>query len=290
MNNICVKAYAKINLTLDVVARRPDGYHDLEMIMQSVDLEDRITLKEIGKGIELDSNLKGLPRDEGNIAYRAARLIKKEFNISTGIKIFIEKKIPIAGGMGGGSADCAGVLIGLNHLWDLGMKQDQLCALGKTLGADVPFCLMGGTALAKGIGDILSPIDTKGDIWLVIVKPDFGVFTKNIYKRLKIEDIRKRPDTRAMIRALRSGSLDDIAANLVNVLEEVTISMHPEIYRLKSELLEQGSLGSLMSGSGPSVYGVFRDNVSAQRAWVALKRRYDRVFILKTKSVGIEIL
>lgn len=289
MSSISLKAYAKINLTLDVASRRPDGYHNVEMIMQSVDLWDLITLQEIPEGIELDCNIPDLPRDEGNIAWRAAQLIKTEFNIEKGIHITIHKNIPIEAGLAGGSADCAGVLSGLNKLWNLGMDVDRLQALGKRLGADVPFCIVGGTALAEGIGDILIPIESKEDMWLVIIKPDFGVSTKEIYSRLKLEAIRNRPDNQKMIKYLESGDIHGISSNLVNVMEEVTIPMHPQIHRLKEELVAHGALGALMSGSGPSVYGIFPDQEAAKRAAQPLRGEYGQVFVTKTVSKGITL-
>lgn len=287
MNSISIKAYAKINLTLDVVGKRPDGYHDVEMIMQSVDLYDEIILKEIHEGIELCSNIQDLPTDDGNIAWRAAQLIKTEFGITRGIHITINKNIPIEAGLAGGSTDCAGVLSGLNRLWNLGMEGARLRALGKRLGADVPFCLMGGTALAQGIGDILTPIDSKEDMWLAVVKPEFGVSTKEVFTGLKLEDIKKRPDNQKMIEHLKSGQIQNIAEGLVNVLEGVTIPMYPEILRIKAQLKAQGALGSLMSGSGPTVYGIFRDKVSANVAAKALKREYEQIYALKTVKKGL---
>ena len=289
MDRIYIKAYAKINLTLDVVGKRPDGYHDVEMIMQSVDLWDEIVLKKTREGIELDSNIRSLPKDERNIAWRAAQLIKEEFRIPRGVHITINKNIPIEAGMAGGSADCAGVLSGLNQLWGLGMSGQQLRGLGKGLGADVPFCLTGGTALAQGIGDILTPIDFRGDIWLVLIKPKFGVSTKKVYTSLKLEDIKKRPNNKRMIRHLESGRVQDVAEGLVNVLEEVTIPMHPEISWLKAELMDQGALGSLMSGSGPTVYAIFRDKGSANAAAKALKGKYEWIYALKTIQRGLNM-
>lgn len=287
MKSISIKAYAKINLTLDVVGKRPDGYHDVEMIMQSIDLWDEIILKEISEGIELTCNIEELPRDKGNIAWRAAQLIKDKFGITKGIHITINKNIPLEGGLAGGSADCAAVLSGLNELWELGMDGQQLRALGKSLGADVPFCLMGGTALAQGIGDKLTPIDLKGDLWLVIIKPEFGVSTREVYTGLKMEEIQKRPDNKRMIGYLNTGRVRDIADNLVNVLEEVTIPMHPDISRIKSLLAHKGALGTLMSGSGPSVYGLFPDKDAAKNAATALKGQYDLVIALKTVRKGL---
>lgn len=287
MNSIYIRAYAKINLTLDVVGKRPNGYHDVEMIMQSVDLWDDIKLEEIPEGIELNCNVKGLPIDEGNIAWRAVQLIKDKFGVSRGIRVSIDKNIPLEAGLAGGSADCAGVLSGLNELWGLGMSQDKLKAMGKSLGADVPFCLNGGTARAQGIGDILTPIDFRKDMWLVIVKPGFGVSTKEVYKGLKLDEIRERPNNRRMQEYLVAGCIKDIAWSLVNVLEEVTIPMHPEISLIKSQLIGLGALGSLMSGSGPSVYGVFRDKASATVAAKALKGEYGWAYALKTVQEGL---
>lgn len=289
MESIRLRAHAKINLTLDVVGKRPDGYHDVEMIMQSVGLWDEIILRETDRGIELDSNLKNLPRGSRNIAWRAVELIRTEFGISRGVNIFIRKNIPIAAGLGGGSADCAGVLLGLNRLWNLNIDDEALRLLGKSLGADVPFCLTGGTALAQGIGEILTPIASRADIWLVIIRPNIWVSTKEIYGRLDLNSIGKRPDNEAMIKHLGAGRITGIAENLVNVLEGVTIPMHPQIARIKSQLMEQGALGSLMSGTGPTVYGVFKDQSSAHKAARVLKKEYRHTFALKTVDKGILI-
>lgn len=288
MNSIYIKAYAKINLTLDVVDKRPDGYHDVEMIMQSVDLWDKIILREIHGGIKLDSNIRGLPRDKRNIGWRAAELIKKEFGISSGVHITIKKNIPIGAGMAGGSADCAGVLWGLNKLWNLGMNMEQLQGLGKRLGADVPFCIMGGTALAQGIGEILTPIESKKDIWLVAVKPKFRVSTRKVYNRLRLKNIKNRPDNQRMIEFLEMGQIWNVAGNLVNVLETVTIPMCPGIPKIKDKLMDEGALGSLMSGSGPTVYGIFEDQMAAYKAAKALGKEYNKVFAIKTIQKGIE--
>jgi len=289
MRCISIKAYAKINLTLDVVSRREDGYHNVEMIMQSVDLWDLITIKEMGEGIRLDSNIPGLPTDEGNIAWRAAQLIKSKFDIPTGIHITIDKNIPIEAGLAGGSADCAAVLSGLNQLWNLRMDIKDLQALGKELGADVPFCLSGGTALAQGIGDMLTPIESKEEMWLVIIKPEFEVSTKEIYSRLKLEAIEKRPHNPKVIMYLESGDIQGIASSLVNVMEEITIPMHPDISRLKADLKAQGALGALMSGSGPSVYGIFPSGEDARAAAKLLKGKYSQVFVTKTMPWGLAL-
>ncbi|NLJ66879.1 MAG: 4-(cytidine 5'-diphospho)-2-C-methyl-D-erythritol kinase [Clostridiales bacterium] len=289
MESIHLRAHAKINLTLDVVGKRPDGYHDVEMIMQSVNLWDEIILKEIDRGIELDSNMKNLPRGSKNIAWRAAELIRKEFGVSRGVNIYIKKNIPIAAGMGGGSADCAGVLLGLSRLWDLQIEDETLKALGKSLGADVPFCLTGGTALAQGIGDILTPITSRADIWLVIIRPNIWVSTKEIYGRLDLNTIGERPDNEAMIKHLGAGRISGIAENLVNVLEGVTIPMHLQIARIKSQLMEQGALGSLMSGTGPTVYGVFKNQFSARRAARVLRKKYRHTYVVNTVDRGIHI-
>ncbi|NLJ41573.1 MAG: 4-(cytidine 5'-diphospho)-2-C-methyl-D-erythritol kinase [Clostridiales bacterium] len=289
MNGIFIKAYAKVNLTLDVVSKRDDGYHNLDMIMQSIDLWDEIILREIHKGIEITGNMDGLPRDEGNIAYRAAKLVIEELGVSRGIHITINKNIPKEAGLGGGSADCAAVISGLNRLWDLGLDRDGLRALGKGLGADVPFCLIGGTALAQGIGDILTPLNLRDDMWLVIIKPDFGISTGKVYSRLDVGRIKKRPDNRAMMGYLNSGETVNIAANMVNVLEEVTIPGNPLLSVIKSELVSLGALGSLMSGSGPSVYGIFRCENDAGLAAKILKEKYKEVYPLKTIDRGLEI-
>ncbi|HZJ58372.1 MAG TPA: 4-(cytidine 5'-diphospho)-2-C-methyl-D-erythritol kinase [Clostridia bacterium] len=289
MESICVRVHAKINLTLDVVGKRADGYHDVEMVMQSVNLWDEIVIRVTDGKIELDSNVKGLPKDERNIAWRATELLKAEFGIPQGAGIFIRKNIPIAAGMGGGSADCAGVLLGLNRLWNLNLGDGALKTLGKRLGADVPFCITGGTALAEGIGDILTPIASGTSIWLVIVRPDLRVSTGEVYGRLDLDYVEKRPNNKAMIEHLIAGRVSGVAENLVNVLEGVTIPMHPQIAEIKSRLVDEGALGSLMSGSGPTVYGVFKDQSSARRAAKKMEKEYRHTYVAETVQNGVLI-
>lgn len=290
MRTIKLRAYGKINWVLDVISKRPDGYHEVEMIMQSVYLYDTITIAETYSGIKLNTNWDFIPIDENNIAYKAAKLIMESKGINCGVNICLHKNIPVAAGMGGGSADAAAVLLGLNKLWSLGLSICELKDMALSLGADVPFFMLGGTALACGVGEKLTPIKPLEDVIMLIVKPDFGVSTAQVYSMFEINKITERPDIPQMVDALRTGDLAAIGKNLCNVLEQIVCTMHPEVSELKQQMIRKGALGSLMSGSGPTVYGIFEDYDQAEEVYKALKDRYPQSYLTRTYSKSIDII
>ena len=273
-----LKAYAKVNLGLDVLRRREDGYHEVRMIMQTVKLFDYITLQKNTCGqIRLSSNLPYLPLNEKNLVYRAIDTIRTAYNISDGVDAAIEKHIPVAAGMAGGSTDAAAVLVGVNRMFDLGFTKKELMERGVKLGADVPYCIMRGTALSEGIGEILTELPPSPKCHLVIAKPQISVSTKAVYGKLRVNELapEEHPDIDGMTEAIRNGDLDGVISRLGNVLETVTIPDHPEIARIKSMMMENGACGSLMSGSGPTVFGIYKDRELAEKTCQALKEADD---------------
>lgn len=283
MDSITMQSMAKINLGLDVIRKREDGYHDLRMVMQTIRLSDHIFIKkERDSGIRFRTNLPFLPDNEKNIAYKAAQILMEEFQIDDGIFINLEKHIPVAAGMAGGSSNAAAVLVGMNRLFELGLTKRELMERGVRLGADVPYCIMRGTALAEGIGEILTPLPAPPLCYIVIVKPNFFVSTKFVYTNLKVEEIKEHPDIDGITASIRNQDLDGIVSRLGNVLEEITIPAYPQIQEIKEDLLRQGALGSLMSGSGPTVFGIFSSLEQAKAAAGAMHRSYPSAFIRHT--------
>lgn len=267
MFRLDIDARAKINLTLDVLYRRPDGYHEVEMIMQSIALKDHLTLELLPTStIEVCCGIPELPGDESNLAYKAAKLMIEEYNLDAGVKITLAKNIPLAAGLAGGSADAAAVMTGMNELFDLKRTTEELAMLGKTIGADIPFCIQGGTAVARGIGEKLTPLKPVAKVGLLLIKPPGRVSTKQVYSRLDVKNIKTRPDTPAIIRTIAAQDVYTMAKGLCNVLEEVTFRLYPELPSIKQELKTNGAMGSLMSGSGPTVYGIFETKKDAERA------------------------
>ena len=267
MNQIELKALAKINLGLDVLGRRENGYHDVRMVMQSVYLYDEVKIEKTeAPGIALASNLSFLPTGEGNIAYKAAQLLTEEFEIGEGIKITLNKHIPVAAGLAGGSSNAAAVLFGMNRMFRLGLTQDELMARGVRLGADVPYCIMRGTVLAEGIGEELSVLPAMPKCTVLIAKPPVSVSTKVVYEALDAKEIVEHPDIDGIIEGLKKHSLKQVAACMGNVLEDVTIPMHPVIDRIKQEMIDAGALNAMMSGSGPTVFGLFESRAAAREA------------------------
>ncbi len=272
MEQIIQKAYAKINIGLDVLRRREDGYHELKMIMQTVDLGDDLVISRTdAPGIVLETECREIPSDGSNLICRAAELLLREQDIEGGVKIALTKRIPVAAGMAGGSADAAAAMRGINELFGLDYSVQELQRLGVRLGADIPYCLVGGTMLSEGIGEILTPLPSPPDCFLVIAKPDINVSTAFVYSRLRIGELTEHPDIDGMVRALYAGSLSGITDRLGNVLETVTVKEYPVIAQIKERLCGMGAENALMSGSGPSVFGIFTDRDSAQRAAAALK-------------------
>ncbi|MGN0326031.1 MAG: 4-(cytidine 5'-diphospho)-2-C-methyl-D-erythritol kinase [Lachnospiraceae bacterium] len=279
-NEVEIQAYAKINLGLDVVGRLDNGYHLLRSVMQQIDLHDTVALKkqEPEKGITFTSNSGEIPLDDTNLAYKAAKLIMAQAGLHAGVEIQLEKRIPVAAGMAGGSTDGAAVLIGMNELFELGYPMEELKAMGVKLGADVPFCIQGGTALAEGIGEKLTVISTIPSMYFVIAKPPISVSTKYVYENLKLDEL-EHPDTDGILAALEQKDVAAMTKRLGNVLESVTVKKYPIIDALKNSMKEAGAIGALMSGSGPTVFGVFSSMEDVQKAEKVLKEQYPDVFV-----------
>lgn len=271
MDSVRIKARAKINLSLDVNAKRPDGYHDVCMIMQTVALHDTVTVEKTESGIEIFCNKSCIPSGNGNIAYKAAALMMDKYGINSGIKITIDKKIPAAAGLAGGSSDAAAVLKSINSLFSLNLEEHKLFEIGKCIGADVPYCIKGGTMLAEGIGEILTELAPLPDVNIVLVTPRVEVSTVWVYNNLDLSVIQLRPDTEAVINAIEDKNIEMLAENMVNVLETVTIPRYEIIEEIKTRLVDLGAAGSIMSGSGPTVFGVFLDGQKAREAYCAMK-------------------
>jgi len=280
---LTLKARAKINLTLDVLSRRENGYHDVEMIMQQINLFDSITLATWSSpDIVLTCSDPFLPVDDKNIAYKAAALMKEMFGIVHGFEIHIEKNIPIAAGLAGGSTNAAAVIIGINTLCRLNLDLESMQGIGFKLGADVPFCFLEGCAVARGLGEQLTSIKGFEHAWMVLVKPNFGVSTKDVYTSLDLEAVKTHPDTKAMIKALETQSRKEILAGLCNVLEHVTLALYPKVSEVKALLTGFGADGVLMSGSGPTVFGVFGSYERAKTAHKKLKKLYPQSYVVST--------
>lgn len=278
MENIFTKkAPAKINLTLDVTGKLENGYHTLSMIMQSIDVCDELSFEKTTDEQIIFTMNKELPDkipSEKNLVYKAAKLMKDTFEIKGGFKIYLTKNIPAAAGLAGGSSDCAATLIGINELCEIGLDTEKLCEIGVKLGADVPFCIKKGTMLAEGIGEILTPLTPLQGVPVLLIKPDISISTPYVYKHLNLEELDYHPDNKAMISYIDKKSVKDIAASLSNVLETVTIPENPVIDELKHYLLENGAIGSLMSGSGPTTFGIFEDMETAKKAYDKAKIDY----------------
>ncbi|SHK48878.1 4-(cytidine 5'-diphospho)-2-C-methyl-D-erythritol kinase [Tepidibacter formicigenes] len=289
MSFLKLKCRAKINLAIDVLGKRKDNYHLVEMIMQTIDLYDYVSIEEINSGIVIESNNPYVPLDSKNIAYKAVQLIKDKFNIDRGIKIKIEKNIPIAAGLAGGSTNAGGVLIGLNKLWDLKLSKDEIMDLGLKLGADVPFCIMGGAALAQGIGEKLTPINGLDNIHILICKPDISVSTAWVYNSLNMSKVNKRPNIEFLIGCLEKKDIHSLSTNMANVLECVTETKYTEITEIKRKMLEYKALGSMMSGSGPTVFGIFDNFNYAKYAKEKLGELYKQTYLIKSYEGGIEV-
>ena len=271
-NDISLKALAKINLGLDVVRRREDGYHEVRMIMQTIHLYDRLDIKRTKEpGIQIQTNLSFLPVNENNLIYKAAKLLMDEFSITDGVSVKLDKRIPVAAGMAGGSTDAAAMLIGVNRLFSLGLTKRELMERGVQIGADVPYCIMRGTALAEGIGEALSPLPPMVKCPVLIAKPSISVSTKFVYQNLKLDDTTIHPDIDRLIDDIKAKNLHDIAAHMGNVLETVTIPNYPVIDEIKKHMLSNGAVGAMMSGSGPTVSGLFDDEDTAKKAYKAMR-------------------
>lgn len=265
------KAPAKINLSLDVLNKREDGYHDIEMVMTTIDLADRIELKELSANtVQVSLESRYVPSDERNLAYQAARLFKEAYQIEKGVYIYIDKSIPVSAGLAGGSADAAAVLRGLNRLWNQQASLDELAALGAQLGADVAFCIYSKTAIAKGFGDRIEMLPSPPTCWVVLARPDIGVSSHTVFDKIHVPAIR-HPDTKQVLEALHENNFSKLCKNLDNALEPITFSMHPEVRRLKEALQYAGAEGVMMSGSGPTVFGLVKQHRKALRIYNSMR-------------------
>lgn len=279
---ISVKAPAKINLTLDVLAKRPDGYHEVEMVMTTVDLADRVdlTLREDGQ-ITLDCSASFVPDDIRNHAYKAAVLLKERYQVSQGVHLYIDKQIPVAAGLAGGSSDAAATLRGLNQLWGLQLSQDRLAELGAEIGSDVPFCVYGGTALAKGRGEQIVHLGTPAACWVILAKPPVGVSTADVYGQLRVDEIVSHPPTGQMLKAIEEQNFSLMCQSLGNVLENVTLDMQPQVRQIKDLMIASGADGVLMSGSGPTVFALVQKEAKVHRIYNALRGFVKDVFVAR---------
>lgn len=272
MKELRLKAMAKINLGLDVLRKREDGYHDLRMIMQSIYLYDQIRIRKIPQpGIHVAVNLSYLPVNEDNLVYRAAKLLMDEFEIKEGIQIRLQKYIPVAAGLAGGSSDAAAVLVGLNQMFELGLTQQELMQRGVRIGADVPYCIMRGTALAEGIGEKLTRLPSAPETYVLLAKPAVHVSTQFVYGNLRANELTSHPDIDGQIQAIRDGDLYAMAEKMGNVLETVTIPAHPVIQEIKDCMIQNGAVGAMMSGSGPTVFGLYDDEQKARAAYAQMQ-------------------
>ncbi len=278
---LLVKAPAKINLSLDVLGKRQDGYHEVKMIMTTIDLADRLELMELAEDrIEILSHNRYVPDDQRNLAYQAAKLLKEKFNVKKGVSITIEKTIPVAAGLAGGSSDAAATLRGLNKLWNLGLTIDQLAELGAEIGSDVSFCVYGGTAIATGRGEQIKHIKTPPSCWVILAKPHIGVSTADVYGNLKLNRV-THPNVDKMVDVINAGDYKGICDTVGNVLEDVTFAMHPEVARIKAQMKRFGADAVLMSGSGPTVFGLVHHDSRMHRIYNGLKGFCEQVYAVR---------
>ena len=278
-----IKAYAKINISLDIVGKREsDGYHLLKMIMQNIDLYDEISIEKQKEGITISCNKNYVPTDSRNLAYKAASLFKETYNIEDGVHIDIVKNIPVSAGLAGGSTDAAAVLKLMNKIFEVNVSDEELMNIGLKLGADIPYCINGGTALCEGIGEKITTLPPFKDKILVLVKPSFGVSTKEVYKSFNLDRVRVHPKTENLIEAMKNDNLDYVANNMKNLLENVTLRKHNILIKIKEDMNRYGAVGSMISGSGPSVFAFFDDMLKAQKCYEKMKENYREVFLTRT--------
>lgn len=277
-----VKAYGKINIALDVIGKRDDGYHLLKMIMQTVNIYDELELKKSAKGIKITSNKSFVPTDNRNLVYKAIELFCNTYSVEKAISVHIEKNIPVEAGMAGGSTDAAAALRAMRDLYKPEISDKELMELGVKIGADVPYCIKGGTALCEGIGEVIIELKPFKDKLLVVVKPNFGVSTIATYKGFKLSEVKQHPKVDELIEAMNRDDLKYVADNMMNLLELVTLKEHEEISRIKEFMCAEGALGSMMSGSGPTVFGFFDSEEKANKCAEMLKDKYKEVFVTST--------
>lgn len=286
MNTVTVKAYGKVNLSLDITGKKENGYHEVEMIMQQISLHDILTIKRIDQGIRLTSKCAFIPKDQRNIAYKVAKALMDAHGLEGGLHIDIQKNIPVAAGLAGGSADAAGVIEGINMMFDLGLTLEDMQAFALPFGADIPFCLKGGTAIARGIGEMLEVIHGLDGQWLILVKPNIGVSTESVYKQFSLEGVLKHPDTERLTRALAEKDMKTLSFNMYNVLQEITGKNYPIIGVLEKKLKSFGAMGVMMSGSGPTVFGVFKNHKTASKAYRNMAKTEREVFLVQGYQGG----
>lgn len=280
---VTVEANAKINLTLDILGKRPDGYHEVAMVMQTVGLHDTLTLEKREQGISLNINVPWLKADEKNLAWRAAALVQEEFGLTGGVHIELTKRIPVAAGLAGGSADAAAVLKGMSELYGLNLSDNKLCELGAKLGSDIPFCLLGGTMLATGRGEVLKRLPDMPETWVVLVKPRISVSTAWAYQNYDEQGAERHPDNEAIQKEIARGSRKGVAKLLCNVLESVTINKYDVIERYKQMMLDKGAMASMMSGSGPTVFALAQNREQAEEIAGFMRREKNAdVFVTRT--------
>lgn len=278
-----IKAYAKINISLDIIGKRSeDGYHLLQMIMQNIDLYDEIDLEKQDKEIKIYCNKAYVPTDERNLAFKAAKLFKDTYNIGSGVVINIKKNIPVSAGLAGGSTDAAAVLKLMNKVFDVNVTEEELMSLGLKLGADVPYCIKGGTALCEGIGEVVTELEGFKDKILVIVKPPFGVSTKVVYQEFDLTKVKNHPNNKILIDYMKKDDLKSVCINMKNLLENVTLRKHKVLIGIKEDMKALGAVGAMMSGSGPTIFAFFDDMLKAQRCFEKMKEKYEDTFITRT--------
>ncbi|MFD3448305.1 4-(cytidine 5'-diphospho)-2-C-methyl-D-erythritol kinase [Microbacteriaceae bacterium 4G12] len=278
---LLVKAPAKINLSLDALRKREDGYHEVKMIMTTIDLADRLELKELEEDrIEIVSHNRYVPDDQRNLAYQAAKLLKDRFQVRKGVSIAIEKTIPVAAGLAGGSSDAAATLRGLNQLWKLGLSAKELAEIGAEIGSDVSFCVYGGTAIATGRGEQIEHIPAPPPCWVILAKPKLGVSTAEVYRNLKLDQV-THPDVEQMVKHIHNSNYDGICDTVGNVLENVTFRMYPEVEKIKEQMKRFGADAVLMSGSGPTVFGLVRHDSRMHRIYNGLKGFCEQVYAVR---------
>lgn len=284
MKELVLESYGKINLGLDILYKRKDDYHELRTIMQQISLKDIITIKKIKEGIIIESDNKNIPLDYTNLVYRAWEKLKEKTGINKGVHIKIHKKIPVAAGLAGGSTNAASVLKGLNQLWNLELSDEELRVIGKELGADIPYCIMGGTALAEGIGEKLTKLRSFRGKDILLMNPGIAISTADIYSKLNLER-KERIDIKSIISSIKNDDIESVAHNIENIMEEVVIGENPIIGQIKRDMIKHGALGSLMSGSGPTVFGLFDDEDKLIYCQNKLLTKYNKGLVIKAKTI-----
>lgn len=284
MEELIIESYGKINLGLDILYKREDGYHELKTIMQQISLKDIITIKEIEEGVIIESNNKDIPLDSTNLAYKAWDKLRHLAVNPKGIHIMIHKEIPVAAGLAGGSTNAASVLKGLNEFWNLGLSEEDLRNIGKELGADIPYCIMGGTALAEGIGENLTKLKSFAGHHILLINPGIGISTEDVYSKLNLED-ENRMDINSIISSIEDDDLELLSKNMINGMEKVVISENPIIGEIKEDILDCGAIGALMSGSGPTVFGLFKDEKKLDSCKNKLSKKYSKGLLIKAQTI-----